>query len=103
MVSAIKHKGKRLYELARAGIEIERAPRRVEIRSFEVNKTGPDQIGFRLRCSKGTYVRSLARDLGEALGTGGCVERLHRSGVGPFVDERAVILIGDERLSARPA
>jgi tRNA pseudouridine55 synthase len=95
MVSAIKVQGRRLYDLAREGIEIERKPRRVTIHSFELTEIAGDRLEFRVRCSKGTYLRALARDLGEALGTGGCVERLCRSAVGSFTLEQAVSLTGD--------
>jgi tRNA pseudouridine55 synthase len=95
MVSAIKVQGRRLYDLARAGIEIERKPRHVAVHAFEITEIAGDRLEFHVRCSKGTYVRALARDLGEALGTGGCVERLCRSAVGPFTQERAVSLTGE--------
>lgn len=95
MVSAIKHQGKRLYELARAGIEVERRPRTVEVDSFEVISVLGHVVEFRIVCSKGTYVRGLARDFGEALGPGACVETLHRSAIGGFSDDRAVRLTGD--------
>lgn len=94
MVSAIKHQGKRLYELARAGIEVERQPRTVEVDSFEITAIHGDQVDFRIICGRGTYVRGLARDFGEALGPGACVERLRRSAIGPFSDDQAVRLIG---------
>ena len=95
MISAIKHQGRRLYDLARAGIEVERKPRRVTVHAFDLPAIRDDRVEFRVLCSKGTYVRALARDLGEALGTGGCVERLRRTAVGPFTEERAVSLTGE--------
>lgn len=95
MVSAIKVQGRRLYDLARKGIEVERKPRSVEIHSFDLTRIDGDRIDFTVRCSKGTYVRALARDLGEALGTGGCVESLCRNAVGSFTTERSVSLVGE--------
>lgn len=84
MYSAVHHQGRRLYELARAGIEVERAPREVVIRSIAVEKVDGPRATLRVVCGKGTYVRVLAADLGAALGYGGAVERLVRSRVGPF-------------------
>lgn len=96
MVSAIKVQGRRLYDLARAGIEIERKPRRVEVHAFDLTRVDGDRVEFLVRCSKGTYVRALARDLGDALGVGGCVEQLCRSAVGSFTLENAVSLVGEQ-------
>lgn len=88
--SAIKVGGKKMYELARAGKEVERKPRPVTIYAFDLLDAGSGdpaytKIPVRIRCSTGTYIRSLARDLGEALGTGGYVEELRRTAVGPFL------------------
>ncbi|MGA8296377.1 MAG: tRNA pseudouridine(55) synthase TruB [Acidimicrobiales bacterium] len=85
MVSALKVDGRRLYALAREGIEIERAPRTVEVRRFEVGATTNDHV-FRIEvdCSSGTYVRSLAADLGSALGGGAHLRALRRLAVGHF-------------------
>ena len=98
MVSAIKVQGRRLYDLARAGIEIERKPRRVEVHAFDLPRIEGDRVEFLVRCSKGTYVRALARDLGDALGVGGCVEQLCRSAVGSFTLENAVSLVGEPEM-----
>jgi tRNA pseudouridine55 synthase len=84
MYSAIHHQGRRLYELARAGIEVERAPREVTIRSIAIEKIDGPRATLRVVCGKGTYVRVLAADLGAALGCGGAVESLVRGRVGPF-------------------
>jgi tRNA pseudouridine55 synthase len=84
MYSAVHHQGRRLYELARAGIEVERAPREVVIRSIAIEKVDGPRATLRVVCGKGTYVRVLAADLGAALGCGGAVERLVRWRVGPF-------------------
>ena len=84
MYSALKHQGKRLYQLARQGIEVERLPRRVTIHRLDVLRTGPDWLELEVVCSKGTYVRSLAEDFARACGTVGHVESLRRIALGPF-------------------
>jgi tRNA pseudouridine55 synthase len=84
MYSAVHHQGRRLYELARAGIEVERAPREVTIRSIAIEKIDGPLVTLRVVCGKGTYVRVLAADLGTALGCGGAVASLVRCRVGPF-------------------
>lgn len=95
MVSAIKLNGKRLYELARKGIEVERKPRLVEIHAFDLIGFHGAEIEFRVLCGKGTYVRSLAQDFGNALGPGATLDRLRRTAVGPFNESQAVSLSGD--------
>lgn len=90
MYSAIHHGGRRLYELARAGIEVAREAREVVVHALEVLDTGPDTATLRVTCGKGTYVRTLAADLGERLGCGAVVERLTRHRVGAFRLEDAV-------------
>src|SRR5207244_4607109 len=84
MYSAVHHAGRRLYELAREGIEVEREPREVVVRSIVVDEVAPPRATLRIVCGKGTYVRVLAADLGAALGYGGAVECLVRCRVGPF-------------------
>ena len=84
MYSAVHHQGRRLYELAREGIEVERAAREVVIRSIAIEKIEGPRATLRIVCGKGTYVRVLAADLGAALGCGGAVESLVRWRVGPF-------------------
>lgn len=95
MYSAIKVNGRKLYELAREGKVIERAPRRVEIYSVEMLPGSvfslPD-ISFRVHCSKGTYVRSLCRDIGERLGSCACMKTLVRTRTGQFRLEDALTL-----------
>jgi tRNA pseudouridine55 synthase len=89
--SAIRYKGKRLYEYAREGIPVEPPSRRVTIYSFELlefNKAERKGI-FRINCSKGTYIRALARDIGERIGTGAYLSKLRRTKVGPFSAEEA--------------
>lgn len=91
MYSALRHEGRRLYELARRGVEVEREPREVVIHSITVEDIGPAATAtLRVACGKGTYVRVLAADLGAALGVGACIERLVRTRVGPFRLEDAV-------------
>jgi tRNA pseudouridine55 synthase len=90
MFSAIHHGGRRLYELAREGVEVVREPREVVIHALEVEEVAPPQVRLRVVCGKGTYLRSLAVDLGAALGYGAAVERLVRTRVGPFALAEAV-------------
>ncbi len=95
MVSALKHQGKPLYEYARAGVEIERKPRPVEIFDLAVEgitRQDDVQISFTVRCSRGTYIRSLCDDLGERLGSGGAMGELRRLSAGRFRVEDAVTL-----------
>ncbi len=93
MVSAVSVGGRRLHELARAGIEVERAPRRVTVLRFDVAPgPGPWSFAIEVDCTSGTYVRTLAADLGTALGGGAHLRRLRRTAVGPFTAERAVAL-----------
>ncbi|MGQ0429265.1 MAG: tRNA pseudouridine(55) synthase TruB [Gammaproteobacteria bacterium] len=84
MYSALKHQGQRLYRLARQGVEVERQPRRVVIHRLDLRSIEGPELRFEIRCSKGTYVRTLAEDLARALGTVGHVARLRRLALGPF-------------------
>jgi len=86
MYSAVKHQGERLYKLARQGIEVERTPRTVEIFGLELLTAELPEIELDVHCSKGTYVRTLAEDIGAALGCGGHVTGLRRTGVGPYAE-----------------
>jgi tRNA pseudouridine55 synthase len=90
MYSALHHEGRRLYELAREGIEVERAPREVRVRSIAVEGIAGARATVRVVCGKGTYVRVLAADIGAALGCGGAVENLVRCRVGSFRLDDAV-------------
>ena len=92
MYSALKHQGKRLYELARQGIEVEREPREVQIHSVECTAIDGDELSIAVHCSKGTYVRTLIEDMGEALGCGAHVTQLRRTAVGPFEAPEMVTL-----------
>ena len=101
MHSALKHKGKRLYQLAHEGIVVERQPRRVVIHRFEVLHAEGECIEVEVRCSKGTYIRTLAEDLGTALGCGASVAGLRRVGVGPFTAGDMLELAAVESLAER--
>lgn len=84
MFSAIKHKGKALYKLARKGKEVEREPRQVEIYSFDITKIDLPEIHFEIACSKGTYIRVIANDFGNELGCGGILSLLRRTEIGDY-------------------
>ena len=84
MHSAIKVDGKRLYELARDGQEIERKARKITIHDFKITKIDLPFVDFEVNCSKGTYIRSLAFDFGKALNTGGYLTALRRTKIGEF-------------------
>lgn len=92
MYSALKHDGKPLYKLARKGITIAQEPRLVEISIFRAIRWEAPYLVAQIDCSKGTYVRSLAHDLGEALGVGAYLAELERTAVGPFKSAHAVPL-----------
>ena len=93
MYSAIKIQGKKLYELARKGREVERPPRPITIHSLTVEDVlGPDRFLIRVRCSKGTYVRTLCHDIGQALGCGGTMFSLRRTMAAGFSLEQALPL-----------
>jgi tRNA pseudouridine55 synthase len=86
MYSAVKHQGERLYKLARQGKEVERTPRQVNIFALELLDFAPPYVQLDVHCSKGTYVRVLAEEIGEAVGCGAHVSALRRTGVGPYVE-----------------
>jgi tRNA pseudouridine55 synthase len=92
MVSAVKYKGRKLYELARKGIVVERKPRNIEIYKLELLEFNPPLVKFYLECSKGTYVRQLAHDVGIKLGCGACICQIERTQVGRFSIQEAVSL-----------
>ncbi len=89
MYSALKKNGKRLYTLARKGETVEREPRRVQVYNFTINDVRLPLVDFTVTCSKGTYVRSLVHDLGQALGTGAYVCALRRTAIGDYRVEDA--------------
>ncbi len=92
MVSAVKVKGKKLYELARKKIVIERKPRQIRIDCLKVSEMDIPHVKFYMECSKGTYVRQLADDIGKKLGCGACISQIERTKVGPFTLEESVNL-----------
>lgn len=96
MYSAVKHKGERLYKLARQGIEVERTPRTVQIHALELLEIALPDFEMDVHCSKGTYVRTLAEDIGNVLGCGGHVAALRRTGVGPYRDSDTRFVTLDE-------
>ena len=92
MYSAIKHKGKPLYKYAVKGHEIERSPRKVLIKEFDITGVSLPEVSFRVLCSKGTYIRTLANDFGSSLGTGAYLKELRRIKIGNYSVEDAVKL-----------
>ncbi len=100
MHSALKHRGQRLYKLAHQGITVEREPREVTIHRLVCTHREEERIGLEIDCSKGTYIRTLAEDLGAALGTAAHLVELRRVGSGPFGEDGMVSL---ERLEAAEA
>jgi len=92
MYSALKHKGERLYKLARAGVEVEREPRTVHIHRLELAHFGLPEIELEVNCTKGTYVRTLAEEIGNVLGCGAHVTGLRRTGVGPYNADQLVTM-----------
>ena len=92
MYSAIKQGGQPLYKLARMGREVERTPRRIEIYSLEIFLISPPSVSFRVTCSRGTYIRTLADDIGNMLGCGAALKELRRTASGHFNISRAVTL-----------
>lgn len=99
MHSALKHEGRALYEYARQGIEVERAARRVTIHALDILGWHDDRLTLDVRCSKGTYVRTLAEDIGAALGCGAHLEALRRTGSGALTLDHAITL---DALAAMP-
>ncbi len=92
MYSAIKINGQKLYELARKGKEVARRPRSITIHELELQEGGGAEYLLRVRCSKGTYVRTLCHDLGAALGCGGCMSSLRRTRAGSFTLQQALTM-----------
>jgi tRNA pseudouridine55 synthase len=96
--SAIKKEGKRVYELARKGVDVKLEPRQVTISQFELTKVELPVVHFRVVCSTGTYIRSLANDFGEKLGCGGYLSSLCRTRIGEFLlqDAQSIQQLEDE-------
>ncbi|MDP3730140.1 MAG: tRNA pseudouridine(55) synthase TruB [Candidatus Omnitrophota bacterium] len=88
--SAVKFKGKKLYELARKGIIVKVEPRKVVIKKLEISKIDMPEVSFTVTCSKGTYIRQLSADIGSALGLGAYLSRLRRTRSGRFKIEEAI-------------
>ncbi len=108
MHSAIKRQGVPLYKLAHQGIEVEREPREITIRHIEMLALGDDSLELDVRCTKGTYIRTLAEDIGEALGCGAHITALRRTGVGGLdmaqvVDMATLVSLADEGPAALDA
>lgn len=98
MYSALKVNGRKLYELAREGKQIERKARRVRILSIEILSVELPRVRIRVACSKGTYIRTLCHDIGEKLGCSGCMEELLRTRVSGFKADEALTLARIEQL-----
>lgn len=96
--SALKKDGKRLYEHARAGEEVEIQSRKIEITEFEITRIALPEIDFRVVCSKGTYIRSLAFDFGKALQSGGHLSALRRTKIGNFSVEDGIEPLAFEKI-----
>ena len=92
MYSALKVNGQKLCDLARKGKEVERKPRPITIHELTLLETGENTLRLRVRCSKGTYIRTLCKDIGEALGCGGCMAELRRVTAGEYTIEESVPL-----------
>ena len=103
MHSALKHAGRPLYEYARRGIDVERAPRPTMIHRLELTRFDGRDADLEVECAKGTYVRTLAEDLGAALGCGGHLIALRRTGAGPFGDDELVTLEALDTTAEDPA
>lgn len=92
MYSALKINGQKLYDLARRGKEVERKPRTITIHALDCLSFDGQTARLRINCSKGTYIRTLCKDIGEALGCGGCMESLRRVAAGSYIIEEAIPL-----------
>jgi tRNA pseudouridine55 synthase len=99
MFSALKHKGKRLYELAYQGIEVERQPRPVTIYELTLLNHEDEFLTVNVRCSKGTYIRTLAQDIGRKIGCGACVHTLRRTAAGPYTQDQMITVQSLESLA----
>ena len=94
MYSALKKKGIPLYELARKGTQLELEPRTVFIKSFEITAVNLPEVDFKIVCSTGTYIRSIAHDFGKILGCGAYLSKLRRTRIGEFTSKEAVSVDG---------
>ena len=92
MYSALKVNGQKLYDLARKGVTVERTPRKITIFELTCVEFSGNTARIRVKCSKGTYIRTLCKDIGDALGCGGCMEALRRTAAGEYTIEESVPL-----------
>lgn len=92
MYSAVRVNGKKLYEYARAGQTVKRTPRTVTVHRLTITEFKPPYVSFYMECSKGTYVRQIAEDVGEVLGCGACISQLQRTKIGDYSIEHAVTI-----------
>ncbi len=92
MYSALKVNGQKLCDLARKGQQVQRQPRPITIHQLNLLEQGEDTLRLQVRCSKGTYIRTLCKDIGEALGCGGCMQQLRRTSAGEYTIEEAIPL-----------
>ena len=92
MYSALKHKGQRLYKLAHQGLEVDREPREITVHRIELLDYRDEELELEILCSKGTYIRTLAEDIGKELGCGAHVKFLRRIGVGPYSDKNLLTI-----------
>ena len=99
MYSALKHKGQRLYKLAHQGLEVDREPREITVHSMEMLDYRDEDLELEILCSKGTYIRTLAEDIGKELGCGAHVKSLRRIGVGPYSDNNMLTVAELERIA----
>ncbi len=99
MYSALRHQGRRLYELAREGVEVDRQPRKVRITALELVDKGQETLTLKVACSKGTYIRSLVEDIGKAMGCGAHVTGLRRTAVEPLVEPQMHTLEALEKMA----
>ena len=98
MVSAIRLKGRRLYKLARKGVTVKREPRKIKIYRLEILNVNLPFVEFYAKCSKGTYIRKLAEDIGQTLGCGAHIVKIKRLAIGPFtLEESCALEDTDER------
>lgn len=98
--SAVKFKGKKLYELARIGINVKVEPRKISIKKLDIYKMDIPEIHFTVTCSKGTYIRQLSSDIGSSLGCGAHLSRLRRTRSGSFVIDDAISVDDLKKLDA---
>lgn len=98
MYSALKVNGKKLYELARQGVEVERKARTITVEEIRIDHMELPEVTITVTCSKGTYIRTLCHDIGQALGCGGCMKSLLRTRVGIFELEDSITLAEIEQM-----